>query len=62
MPGVLSKIWIKDGCASPRKILSDTLFLEVMTVFSKAASLPSLSSENKVEEFDSTVATNPQNL
>ena len=38
MPRVLSEIWIKDGCASPRKILSDTLFLEVMAVLTKAAS------------------------
>ena len=38
MPGVLSEIWIKDGYASPRKILSDTLFLEIMAVFTKAAS------------------------
>lgn len=38
MTGVLSEIWIKDKRASPRKILSDTIFLEGTAVFSKAAS------------------------
>lgn len=62
MPRVRSKIWIKDGCASHRKIVSDTLFLEVMTVFSKAASYALLSLETRVEELDSIVASNPQFL
>lgn len=38
MTQVLSKIWIKDKCASLRKIPSNTLFLEVTYDFRRAAS------------------------